>query len=672
MSSTAELTYINHIVKDYFNSILIIDDELDLNVRIVVEETIDAVISNIDLGAVDPALLVVSEEEKEYFKASMDESAAAAAPAVHEKKYSLQPEAAIHVQLMEEGFVTTPFKYDSTIDVAQVEVVLATLLSTIKLLIVDWDLENSQINAVEPGTAASAILHKYASFGKGLKCAVIYTASDDFDGIMDYLSENNLITKRNGYFFENISDSGHKLFGFIISKNQFKPREIIPIISQKLLADKSLVLHFMDTASRINNNISRAMLEFSSPFEKVIFSQILTAKIQENEIARFLTDKFLGLVMEGDHEDYKYNFVIENKINRLKNVTKIQIDGFSFDKMVKLILEIGSDKTKKPLINLFRNSVFVSQLAKTVQDHQQGLQELEEKIIALVDNSELHKDVFLIVMLWDEFLNEKSDNSLQTDITTSLTLCPLNEVNLNDISNFFSLKLSGQFKKFILENNLTPIIEELLLSGEGKSYDNFKNEFLNKINGSDIEKEKLLELLVLWPAYFGDESEFSISYKKQIYSFTKLMKFNESKNDQIETGSIYRKVENDTYLLCITPYCDTFNTSKVERNLKFLVGRIEPNSGESNLKNSDSPNCFYMAVPFPEEKKVKIIKWNFYEVITLHEDDVKLDNMKKMLYLRKEYIQNVMNRYIAYQSRAGVDELFFKESSYINNFKNFL
>ncbi|WP_240421973.1 response regulator receiver domain [Paenibacillus periandrae] len=672
MSSTAELTYINNIVKDYFNSILIIDDELDLNVRVVVEVTTDADISNIDYGAVDPTLLVASEEEKGFLKASMDESAAAAAPAVPQKKYSLQPESAIHVQLMEEGFATTPFRYDSTIDVAQVEEVLASLLSTIKLLIVDWDLENSQINAVEPGTAASAILHKYASFGKGLKCAVIYTASDDFEGIMDYLSKNNLITKRNGYFFENISDSGHKLFGFIISKNQFKPREIIPEISQKLLADKSLVLHFMDTASRINNNISRAMLEFSAPFEKVIFSQILTAKIQENEIARFLTDKFLGLVMEGEQEDYKYNFVVENKITRLKNVTKIQIDGFSFDKMVKLIFEIGSDKTKKPLINLFRNSVFVSQLVKTIQDHQHDLQSLEEKIIGLVDNSELQKDLFLIVMLWDEFLNEKNNNSLQADITTSLTKCPFNEENLNNISNFFNLKLSSQFKKFIWENNVTSIIAEWLSNSESKPYDDLKNDFFGKISGFDIEKEKLLELLVLWPAYFGGESEFSISYKKQIYNFTKLMKFNESKNNQIETGAIYHRVENETYLLCITPYCDTFNTTKVDSHIKFLVGRIEPNPIGESLKNSDTPNCFYMAVPFSEEKKVKIIKWNFYEVTTLHENDVKSDKLNKLLYLRKEYIQNVLNRYIAYQSRAGVDELFFKESSYINNFKNFV
>lgn len=667
MSSTAELSYINNIVKDYFNSILIIDDQLDLDVK-VVEASTELDLSGIDYGSVSPELLVDAEEVSTSISAGINETAVAALPET-KKKFTLQPEVSYHTELLEEGFITTPFKYDSTLGVSQVDV-LTNLLSAIKLLIVDWDLENSKISASESGEAAAVILQKYASFDRGLKCAVIYTASDDFDGIMDYLKENKLITRQDGDFFENVSETGQKLFGFIISKKDFKPKEIIPVISEKLLAKKSLVLHFMETALRINNNISRAMLEFSASFEKVIFSQILTAKIPEKSIPRFLTDKFLGIVMESKNDDYQYNFVVENKIAGLKEAAG---KGFPLDKIVKLILEIGSEETKKPIIKLFRDPDFVSRLEKKIHNHQQGLQALEEEIYELVDDSgNVKKDLFLILMLWDEFLRETDVNSLQNDIEKSLKMHPFNDGNLKKISDYFNIKLSSQFKKAMWERNIDTIISKLLLKYKEEPFESFKAELFNEINNFDSEKEKLLSLLILWPAFFGDETEFSNSYKNEIYNFTKLMKFYEGIDDRIETGAIYYQPATDTYLLCITPYCDTFNTTKVDSYIKFLVGRIEPNPTANNLKNSDTPNCFYMAVPFAEEKKVKIIKWNFYEVSTLHENDVKSDKLNKLLYLRKEYIQNVLNRYIAYQSRAGVDELFFKESSYISNFEKFL
>lgn len=79
MSSTAELSYVNHIVKDYFNSILIIDDQLDLNVM-VLEEATELDLSNIDYASVNPAILFGVEEDNISSNASMNETAAAAAP----------------------------------------------------------------------------------------------------------------------------------------------------------------------------------------------------------------------------------------------------------------------------------------------------------------------------------------------------------------------------------------------------------------------------------------------------------------------------------------------------------------------------------------------------------------------------------------------------------------
>lgn len=57
---------------------------------------------------------------------------------------------------------------------------------------------------------------------------------------------------------------------------------------------------------------------------------------------------------------------------------------------------------------------------------------------------------------------------------------------------------------------------------------------------------------------------------------------------------------------------------------------------------------------------MKFIRWDFYHVISMKKEEV-LRDCEKISTLRKEYIQNIINRYISYQARAGVNELFSKK-----------
>lgn len=60
----------------------------------------------------------------------------------------------------------------------------------------------------------------------------------------------------------------------------------------------------------------------------------------------------------------------------------------------------------------------------------------------------------------------------------------------------------------------------------------------------------------------------------------------------------------------------------------------------------------------------------FFNVTSMDEQELR-NKYQKLIVLKKDYVQNIINRYIAYQARAGVNELFFKEA-YRNNFVDLL
>ncbi|HYE12327.1 MAG TPA: hypothetical protein VEF53_19325, partial [Patescibacteria group bacterium] len=174
-----------------------------------------------------------------------------------------------------------------------------------------------------------------------------------------------------------------------------------------------------------------------------------------------------------------------------------------------------------------------------------------------------------------------------------------------------------------------------------------------------IQKELVL-LIVLYDNYLKDNAAFKESFLYESYRFTKLMKFTKDNDTKIRTGSIYKMKDSNNYIICITPFCDTHNPEKVNGIFKFIVG--QPTEAKK-VCEKQSDNSFIMALPLDSEKKVGFIDWKLYNTISMNEAELN-EQYIKVASLRKEYVQKIINLYLSYQSRAGVNELFYKESSF--------
>ncbi|WP_410512441.1 hypothetical protein PaeBR_20940 [Paenibacillus sp. BR2-3] len=528
---------VEDIVKRYFDNAVIIDDQMNF------EEIILPELTDQDLGEL-PDDLVIGQ-----------------VAVTEESDLDSRPQKLLQ-QLTLDGFIAYPYKY-STQDVGVQMQFLSKVLNTSKLLFVDWNLEGYKPESPDkPGKAAIEILNYYADQLVGLKCAVIYTQENSKEVLDAVTAHFDVIDQENFFFQEKGKTEGNSLFGFIIRKNT-EPREIVEMISKILLKDKCIPIHIMDSASRLENSITKAIHKFNAPFEKVLLTQILSSDIKNEGIPKFLDDTLLSNILS-DESSYKASNLLFS-IKKQKIMEKLNSDSINLAVMKKFC-EVVNLKGKEVVENLFRNSAFLVELKKAINDSE-------------VDTFEKLK-LSVISISPDQALNTK--------------------------------------------------INEFILA------------------------------LVLVVDFIDDEALFKQSFLEQTYYFTKLIKYIEITGDNIHTGSIYKILDKDKYLLCITPFCDTHRPStKVENIFKFIVGKlIEPN--KASLKN-DSENSCCTGVPFTSDKAVKFIKWDFYNVVSLEVDEV-ARTTEKVATLRKDYIQNIINRYIAYQARAGVNELFYKET----------
>lgn len=532
------------IVKKYFDNAVIVDDQFNFT-EIELPEIADEEIGDIPDEFLVDDVAVTSEHDlnqrpKELFQ-----------------------------QLTFDGFIAYPYKYSSQSVEVQLRF-LSKVLDTTKLLFIDWNLEDLRPESPEkPGKAAIEILNHYTSRLVGLKCAVIYT-QEDCDVVLSEISTHFEVIDGQNYFFQEAGKTeGNSLFGFVMKKDT-EPAELIKKISQILLNDKCIPIHIMDSASRLEMSITKAIHKFNAPFEQVLLTQILSSEIKNEGIPKFLDDTLLSSILSDELALQPSNFLFNAKKNRIMKA--LSADSIDIQKITDFF-EILNFKGKQAIIDLFKNSRFVEGLKKSFDDE--------------------------------------------------------------EIVSFESLKTA---------------ILSILPDPSAK----------NKIN-------EIVLMIFLIVDFIDDSKGFKPSFLEQTYYFTKLLKYVDTAMDKIHTGSIFKRNADDTYLLCITPFCDTHRPdTKVNNIFKFIVG-VVVGSDKDMLKNSND-NFACTGVPFDEDKAVKFIKWDFYHVVSLKKEEV-FSDCEKMATLRKEYIQNIINRYISYQARAGVNELFFKET-YRESFYN--
>ncbi|GBG07648.1 hypothetical protein PAT3040_02204 [Paenibacillus agaridevorans] len=526
------------IVKRYFDNAVIVDDDLNLEEQSLPEITDEELVSvPDDLGLIEYAT-----------------PASAKAELITREQPGL-----LFRELAKEGIVTYPYRYQRTADEIQLRW-LSSILRNAKLLFLDWNLEEAKPESSSvAGTASLKIMEEYSKVRSGLKCAVIYTQADCIE-VLDEIAPHFQIIDRENYFFqEKNAEEGNSLFGFVMNK-EIQASDIMDRIGSILLKDKSISLHILDSVHRLEQSISNVMHRFNAPFEKIIFTQMVSSEIDSKDMPAFLDDTLLSDVLS-EH-------------------SKISATNFLF-------------RLKK------------------------------------------------------------------REISESLKQQAINQQELEAIRNHIPYKKKELIESKLLDSTFTTRIIELLESDQLDSIDSLKSRILEvSANQMSLDSVRdIILILMLLDEFRRNTVGFKETFQKQTYYLTKLLKYFRTDRNLIDTGSIW-KFKNQ-YMLCITPFCDTYRPEKVNFTYKFIVGNEIPPT-EKLLDNKET-NSAFISVPIEESKSLIFVKWDFYNVVSVDKDSV-LKDMQKITTLKKEYVQNIINRYIGYQARAGVNELFYKES----------
>ncbi|THF73226.1 response regulator receiver domain [Cohnella fermenti] len=529
------------IVKRYFDNAVIIDDELEFEQQRLPE------IKDEELGFIPDDVDIIDDVAPASMKGQL--------PA------NEQPGELFH-ELTKEGIVTFPYKYQRTADELQLRW-LSSILRNAKLLFLDWNLEEAKAGSSSvAGTASLKIIEEYSKVRSGLKCAVIYTQADCSE-VLEEISSHFEIVDKNAYFFqERNAEEGNSLFGFVMNK-EIQPSNIMEIIGSILLKDKSISLHILDSVHRLEQSISNVMHRFNAPFEKVIFTQMISSEIDSNDIPAFLDDTLLSDVLTEHSKISATNFLFQSK---------------------------------------------------------------------------------------------------KTEILQTLLQRPIEQQEIESFHALITLKKKDLIVRKLLDSTFMSNIIELLRNHELDSIATLKDEIM-RISANQLNDEHIRDIilvLMLIDGFRKNSSDFQKTFQKQTYYLTKLMKYCKTNSDLIDTGSIWSMVdEKGQYMLCITPFCDTYRPEKVNHIYKFIVGRAT--SPTEKLLNNKDTNFAFISVPLEESKSLVFVKWEFYNVVSMDGASA-LQKMRKITTLKKEYVQNIINRYIGYQARAGVNELFYKES----------
>ncbi|AZN39565.1 hypothetical protein [Paenibacillus albus] len=233
---------------------------------------------------------------------------------------------------------------------------------------------------------------------------------------------------------------------------------------------------------------------------------------------------------------------------------------------------------------------------------------------------------------------------IYTDILSILAELHYKQLGINGLPEAAGLQVKDAMLSLLRENLHTeankwfkPIIPSLILFIIGDGTD------AKKVNDSVNELVHLMKI-----------TSYDNTSIKEIEHFST----DETKiNNYFNTGDILFK-EDGELLLCISPQCDVFRPSKVGFQLKFVKGKIERYDSARTLGGSEHLSI----IPDPTDRtKLICVIWKLSDSTT-----VKIKNLKdytRPYRLMNSYIQQIVNSYIAYHSRAGVDELFIKGST---------
>lgn len=328
-----------------------------------------------------------------------------------------------------------------------------------------------------------------------------------------------------------------------------------------------------------------------------------------------------------------------------------------------IFFQQNMDKVLSKFNKSFETALY-SQIMTSNMDNNQIYSFLSRFLLSSIEEEDMIHESFLFQIKSNSirnFLSEK-DNTELSEILRKIDI----DFGGNIDNSFFS-----QENEYILAK----VLKDIWLKDENKDFSNIKNKIsklIKKINNNLVNKisknnikcaTKRLFIYSMFIDQFDGQKSIKKILANQLCTFTSLMKYKQISNERVETGTILK--DGNKFLLCITPYCDIVRINNIDNKYKFLVGQEVGSIKKNDIdKLTTSLKNDVMAVPY--DNKIIFIKWSFYDTIIIKGE--MFEEKETVATLKKEYIQKVLNEYLAYQSRAGVSELFYKESYYINEF----
>lgn len=624
-------------IKQYLNSIIYIDDEFSLdlvdkknstnsfNAKMV---TTEFSAKNLENGVLEQA---AGREDFSYIDNDFDnpieveivESCdSTSSNSKLEELLELAQKHYKHIKLF-------PYKYVPSSDPEDI----INFISDSYLTIIDWQLNNSKVTAVD-------VLKNILCNDEKIHLIVVFTSSKE-EAKKDFMSHYDDME----FFTETSENSNYEytLYGssliMLCNKSDFDIDGIIDVFSELIINNYGYFpVVFFDTILELNKNTGKLLKKFAHPFESLLILHNYSTGYKYEELSNVLTN------------------LVTNHIN-----DEIKIDNSIIETIYRAkISEISSFASEDNKILERRINTTIAALSNKWKKDKDNLNALKSIDINLLKSC--FSDLSCEPSEWNDTLESMIpkilDNFVEQKVSQKISKLNISDSILEKSRDQVKQKLTSEFSKLYRKDcekwirNILPTFLSVLTNNSMKESLSDLINVLKLIRYSDPNLKSSLNHDKYWLDTDNDDVKFNkdINKKKLLNIFNK--------------GDILID-ELGNYYLCITPSCDTFRPDKVNYILTFICGEVKESIHDiQHIKTSE-----HITIIPNDEGNICSVKWKFYESKSIdlknREDFDMITKCIRPYRLNDIYAQQIINKYIAYFSRVGVDELFIKNSPQI-------
>lgn len=526
------------------------------------------------------------------------------------------------------GCKASPYYFESEQSIDQA----VKLIELSHLAVLDWELDATK------GETTVKLLNRAVSNKKRMKMIVIYTRSPDEarDSLHSNFQESPPVSidGMTGNKYDMIKIDNALIL--ICDKRNFSARDILETFIAQIVQNYGYFpFGFFDAINKMNDQTALILQRFSYPFDNSLILQLSSSGFSQNDYAQIVSK----MISNHLYKSLEINPVILQSIVdhwkiAIQNLLSLPQEDYM--KLVHKYVDEICGLHKADSTNGKKNISHLGLFKKVKYDNWITYLKLLEGI----DLTETDPFKRLREVVMSDLLSIKTDLELLKHPFHKT----LDEVHLEIKASYLKM-YRDKYKKELYEvlKPLIPVIFVFLLS--------------SKSTAKNIRQSvrELVDIMKVVPYEIDSISEVdTLSDEKLINYFS--------------SGDLLFG-QNNKVLACISPSCDAFNPAgKVDHNLKFICGTIiDRDSSFTNLKEGQHISI----LPNPTSPSELIcIKWEFYktEIVDIKNNFTNYKTYTRPYRFEQSYCQQIINSYLSYHSRSGVDELFFKKDSSMRNF----